>query len=224
MSVPDNQRITVCVIALTQADFAEIEPDDFRASLATPPPFYDFNILGKPYAPAPDDWRPFGGDDTVAQLIKAAGLTLNSMSIQLYDPAASVEARDKTDLYIIDPLVLMHRVKRNKLRYNVQERIQAAKKAFCIILPRNIPQTIRDKLEEACLRDLNDLFGAWLDVDVWEWEVEKPLQLHKFLRRVAKHFSEKGDPSTMAIFYQKSNDAFGTPQVNLPDLPRMIGK
>lgn len=221
--MPD-QRITICVIALTQADFADIEPDAFRVLLATPPPFYDFNVPGRPYALAPDDWRPFGGNDTVTQLIEAAGLTLNSMSIQLFDPAASVEARDKTELYIIDPLVLMHRAKRNTLRYNVQERIQAAKRAFCIILPSDVPQTIRDELKEACSRDLNDLFRAWLEVDVWEWEVEKPLQLHKFLRRVAKHFSAKGDPSAMAIFFQKSNDEFGTPRVTLAELPRMVGK
>lgn len=225
--MPDPE-IKVCVVALTQKDYADIEPEDFRTLLVTPPPFCDFAVPGKPYAPAPDDWRPFVGSDTVMQFLRAANLAPISTSTYLYDPdnKISTEARDNTDLYIIDPLVLMHRVKREILCSKVQPEIRKAKTAFCIILPSNIPPGIRTKLEIACSTRLSDLFDTWLDVDVWEWEVERPQQLKKFLRWLARYLNLNGKGSTdsMGFYFEIHNEKYGTPRVLVTQTPRMSGK
>jgi hypothetical protein len=214
--------LSVCVIALTQNDYHDLEPDRFRNLLDAAADCFNFAQQGKPYAPSPDDWKPFGENWPLVDALRAANFEPNFLSNQLYNTDAGGSVREITDLYIIDPLVLMHRSKRDLLIREVQATILAARRAFCIILPATLPPNLRDEIENACTNSLRDLHRVWVDRDGCEWEIEKTFRLQAFFKRLAHQFSQRPNPANLqtalTIFAER-----GTPPVNLTELPRLVG-
>src|SRR5712691_9579361 len=153
-------RITVCVVALTQGDYADLDPK-IQAKLAALRPSFDFAISGKPYATSPDEWQPFNVALPIREYLKNANLTATFLSSQLYDNATALDVLKKTQLYIIDPLVLTHSKKRDWLTRDIQRTIYTAdvEKAFCIILPADLPPSLRDEIATMYSTDLNNLYG-----------------------------------------------------------------
>src|SRR5262245_47800055 len=124
--MPDIQ-ITVCVIALTQGDQKDIELV-FQPRLAG-----FFTAAGKPYDKAsPHEWRPFSVD-SISEYLKNASIKASFMSLDLDDEARRNTALRKTNLYIIDPLVLLHTTRGTRLSDAIQSGIYSASKAFCIV-------------------------------------------------------------------------------------------
>lgn len=217
-----NIPIKVCVIALTQNEVDDLEPEQFKNLIAQAADYFDFAKSGKPYAASADDWNPFGSR-TIVECLKGAGLEPTFLSSDLYHVHNKFEVMDKTNLYIIDPLVLMHRTKRQLLIGDVQATIRQALRsgdcAYCIILPANVPVDVRRALESACNEYLIGLYTVRLERDWAEWEVEKVPRFEAFLHRVYRQFSQrpisKNFEAALKLF-----SAAGI-AVDLKELPRM---
>lgn len=214
----EPRTITISVLALTRDDYNGIEPE-FRAKVDAAKPHFDFAGPGRPYARSPDDWRPFGGPETIEELIRSAGFKPSSMTLQLFgSPSQNLAARQSTELYVIDPMILMHRDKRDKV-HNVQAGLVGGEAAFCIILPGSLPHDLRDDLAQVCERRLGDLASIWLNTDVREFEIGKASQLKKFLWRVRNQLRDRGNRANMVAWSKAAGVADpGDGRVPFPQL------
>ena len=123
--------------------------------------------------------------------------------------------RRSVNLFIIDPLVLLHQQKASLLVDRIQEHICSADKAFCIILPQNLPQPFREQLRRRYEAQLPDLKGQPLS----EFEVERFDRLEQFLTRIEDYL--RGYP-TRAQFEQ-SKRVFSVMGINPVALQPTIG-
>lgn len=194
----DAIPITVCVIALTQSDYKDLDPD-LQTKLTSLKEHYDFSVAGKPYAASPDEWRPFDTNSPIRDYLAKANLEPSLLSSQLYDSRTLGDVLKNTYLYLIDPLVLLHTKKGSRLSGEIQLAIYTSEKAFCVILPDGLPSTLREEIEAICFEKLNDLRKAWNDQDYCEY-VETADRLRKYLKRLARQISEKPNPSALAAF------------------------
>jgi hypothetical protein len=220
--MPDRIRITVCVVALTQADYQD---PAVQAKLAAVPGIYDFTTPGKPYAASPDEWRPFSMGPPIREYLEKANLEASLLSTQLYDNAAKREVLKKTNLYIIDPLTLIHSQKGDLLAEHVQTAIyvssnDANSKAFCIILPADLPATLRTEIADMCASRLRDLCSIRDDDDSYEWEVEDADRLNRYLKGLARRLASKPDPY-MLLLVQQALQGRGVPAPKLDGPPQM---
>jgi hypothetical protein len=191
--MPDPVRITVCVVALTQKDYEDLDPV-VQAKLAAATGFYDFATAGRPYAASPDEWRPFYADLPIREYLAKANLEASLLSTQLYDTSTGPEVLKKTHLYIIDPFVLTHTKKRDLLAREIQTAIFVSDKAFCIILPAELPEPLRTEIANMCITQLSRLYGVRADNDSCEWKVEDADRLRTYLMRLARQLGPKPNP------------------------------
>lgn len=215
--MPDRLRITVCVVALTQADCQDLDPA-VQAKLKALPGVYDFTTLGKPYAASPDEWRPFDMGLPIREYLTKANLDASLVSTQVYDNA---DVRRKTHLYIIDPLVLVHAKKKDRLAREIQTAIFVGGKAFCIILPADLPKELQKEIADLCIAQLGDLYGIRKESDSYEWHVEDADRLDAYLQRLTRQLGPKPDPIVMlaaqAIFQSR-----GVSAPNLSEPPQLV--
>jgi hypothetical protein len=187
----DSLRITVCVIALTQDDYQGLDPT-VRAKLAAL-----FATPGKPYhKSSPDEWRPFD-IDSVSQYLTNANIEASFLSVQLDDEKRRTRALRETSLYIVDPVVLLHGPKGDRLAKEIQIAIYAGEKSFCIILPDIFADTLRTELRNNCQVRLKDLWDSWKDQDDYDL-VESHERFQKYLFRLARLLTSKPDQNTLA--------------------------
>jgi len=216
----DKVSITVCVVALTQEDYLDLDPG-IQIKLKALAGVYDFDTAGKPYSMSPDEWQPFEVGLPIRRYLEIANLRASLLSAQLYDPKVGPEVLKKTFLYIIDPLVLTHTKKRDWLAREVQTTIYTAEKAFCIILPVGLPESLRKEIAEICADQLRYLHAIRDDKDSYEWQVENADRLQTYLKRLARQLGPKPDPIaillTQAIFQQR-----GVANPDLPGNPQLI--
>jgi hypothetical protein len=204
-----NIQVTVCVIALTQGDNANIDPA-FQARLAGL-----FASTGKPYdKSSPDEWRPFN-IDSVSEYLKNASIQASFLSLQLDNKATRNRALRDTRLYIIDPFVLVHAVKGAPLSAEIQAAIFAGPKAFCIVLPAAIPDPLRKDIEAYCQRELSDLWGSWEDQDDAEVVLTHE-HFKKYLGRLVRLLTAKPNQEALELARQ----AFAVMGVGSPPLPQ----
>jgi hypothetical protein len=188
----NENLITVCVVALTQGDYLELDPN-IKDQLTALRPSFDFATAGRPYAASPDEWRPFEVDVPIRQYLKKANLVATFVSTQLYDDQASFDVLRDTQLYIIDPFVLTHRIKRQWLSREVQRTIYTANsdKAFCIIIPSDLPPSLRNQIALLCSTQLNKLYGIRDQKDLYEWQVENAERLRSYLNRLSRQLTSQ---------------------------------
>jgi hypothetical protein len=218
--MPDRVRITVCVVALTQADYQDLDPA-VQVKLTALPSFYDFATPGKPYAASPDEWRPFDMGLPIREYLTKANLEASLLSSQLYDNAAGPEVLKKTHLYIIDPLVLIHTTKRDRLAREIQTAIFVGEKAFCIILPADLPKELQKEITDLCAAQLRNLYGIRADSDSYEWRVEDADRLEVYLRRLARQLASKPNPAALAVVQALLLNR-GVPSPDLPEPPQLV--
>jgi hypothetical protein len=155
---------------------------------------FDFSKMGSPYAASPDEWIPFGDSRSILQLLKAGlgDFDLFSDSTNLAD----VDIRLGVNLFILDPLVLLHRHK-VMLAELIQEHIVSRKdKAFCIIVPQSLPDIFRKQIIELCA-DKFKYLETRVDATLSEFEVDKPERLSWFLRRVSPYLRGLPNPARL---------------------------
>ena len=213
------ESITVCVIALTQNDYGGLDPTA-QSKLAGLPEIYDFKTSGKPYAGTPDDWQPFNTTLSIQAYLKQSDLEANLLSNQLYALATFQDVLKNTHLYVIDPFVLMHSNKADRLVREVQTAIYSADKAFCIILPEDIPSAVRKEIVEICYQKLNSLKSILQDKDSGEW-IENADRLNKFLKRLARQMSAKPNPAALELVQAILNSR-GVPEPGLKRAPQLL--
>jgi hypothetical protein len=218
--MPDRIRITVCVVALTQADYHDLDPA-LQATLAALPGFYDFGTPGKPYAASPDEWHPFDRGFSIREYLERANLEASLLSTQLYDDDAGPEVLKKAHLYIIDPLVLLHSKKRDRLAREIQIAIFVGEKAFCIILPTDLPKTLQKEIADLCAAQLRNLYGIRADNDSYEWRIEDADRLDVYLRRLARQLGSKPNPAALAVVQALLLNR-GVPSPDLPGPPQLV--
>jgi hypothetical protein len=155
---------------------------------------FDFSKMGSPYAASPDGWVPFGDTQSILQLLKA-GLG----DFDLYSDSANLASDDirlGVNLFIIDPLVLLHRDKA-VLAALIQEHIISRKdKAFCIIVPQSLPEMFRKQILDLCTDKFNSL-KTRVDATMAEFEADKPERLSWFLRRVSPYLRGLPNPARL---------------------------
>ncbi len=194
--------ITVCIVTLTTAEKAGLDPPEFVARLTAANGYYDFTVNGKPYSVSMDDWRPFPGGDTIPTLLMNENLEPTFMSVYLFDPDKNLEAQKRADLYVIDPVVLMHREKSGVVSGQMQGTIVSGGKDFCIVLPDDLPAGLRAELQAKCDTALNNLKKVWHDDTRGEWEISKPAQLARFFRAVFNRQTKKPNTANLAQLVQ----------------------
>jgi hypothetical protein len=218
--MPDRTRITVCVVALTQSDYNELDPS-IQTQLTALTALYDFGTPGKPYAGSPDEWRPFDMGGPIREYLEKANFEASLLSSQLFDSAAAREVLKKTHLYIIDPFVLTHAKKKDRLAGDVQTAIFITEKAFCVILPAELPKALRTEIANKCAAELGDLYGIRDEDDSYEWVVEDAERLNGYLKRLARRLVSKPDPDALAAV-QALLGGRGVPSPSLPSPPRLV--
>jgi len=217
----DKIRITVCVVALTQNDYQDLEPA-IQAKLTALSALYDFSTAGAPYAASPDDWQPFGaGLLTISKYLEEANLAASFLSARLYDSKIDPKVLKNTNLYIIDPFVLTHTKKRDRLAREIQTAIFVGEKAFCIILPEELPKPLRVELANLCASQLCDLYSIRKNNDSYEWKVEDSERLQDYLNSLARQLSLKPDLGQLAAV-KAFFSGRGVPDPNLSGPPPMV--
>src|ERR1051326_2571780 len=185
-------RITVCVVALTQGDYKDLDPGvqtKWAALFANP---------GKPYhKSSPDEWKPFD-IDSVSQYLADPNIQASFLSIQLDDDKKRYQALKETSLYIVDPVVLLHAATGDRLSKEIQIAINPGKKSFCIFLPATIPDPLRAELIDNCQAKLKNLWDCWTDQDDYDL-AESHDRFKKYLLRLARLLTSKPDQSTLAL-------------------------
>lgn len=207
--MPNPIQITVCVIALTREDQINLDPA-FQARLTE-----FFAADGKPYdKSSPDEWRPFNVD-TVSDYLKNASIKPSFLSLQLNDAATRNRALRDTRLYIIDPLVLLHTLKGTTLSGAIQTAIYSGPKAFCIVLPVTIPDSLRKDIEACCQSKLPDLWKSWEDQEDAELVLTQE-HFRRYLKNLANLLASKPNQDALELVRQ----LLTLGGVASPDLPR----
>jgi len=212
--------VTVCVVALTKQDYGELD-EAIKEKLDALGDVYDFQTVGKPYANSPDEWQPFEEGTPIRAYLDKANLKASLVSAQLYDPQRGAEVLKKTALYIIDPLVLTHTTKRERLAREIQTTIYNTEKAFCIVLPAELPAALRGELADVCINQLQSLHAIRDENDSYEWQVETAERLQSYLKRVARRLGPKADDFMLSLA-QAVFAARGVARPDLSDNPQLV--
>jgi len=177
--------LRIAVLTLRPGDERELDPgplaDEVRRLI---------NGGTLSYAPAPDDWMPFNDGITILR-----HLTDGLDAFEVFSDSATVadfKIRRGTNLFVIDPAVLLHPAKRS-LAVLIQEHVCSREdKASCIVIRGNLPAPFFDQLSAHYKVKFSDLIDH-ANGSLFDYQVADLFRLKQFLKRVTPWLGDVPD-------------------------------